>query len=525
TVGEGALSVTFTPAASLPSTTGFVLSAVGVADRYGNAIVDSAAARREFTSRDMVSPSVYVRLENSAQPLEQGTLLAAEVDWPLRVVATDDSGGPISRQLWVDGVAVSVSQEGKATYRWPASMRAQSSTLRVRAVDGAGNAAESQVTVQVVEDMPPTVVLTQPSTPVVQLEQGAALTVALSASDNHGVSVVELRLNGVTVRRASGLSGTTATLTHLLRVAVPGEHVLSALVIDDRGQISTSESVRLVVAPDTTPPQVAWLVPGTESRLVGGGRYALQVAATDANGVSSVTFSVDGAPLATRTAPPWTMDWTPPTVTAAGAHVLEARARDPQGNESTVSLPVTVVPVSAARPTVALSVSGTSYIIKEGTPITLYAQVFSEAVVARVRLALGTTEVTLTQPPWQHTFRAPQFAQFPGKLLARASAVDVLERESVPDGQEVLIYDDGLPTGGPEPLIQPRGPVWLGGSALRAEKADGSTVSGVMVRVGNTRLVPEPAGDYALPLGPDGAPVSMSAAHETLDEGWLFQEK
>ena len=191
TVAGDARSVTFTPAAPLPSTTVFVLSAVGVADQHGNAIAASEAARREFTSRDVVPPSVYVRLENSTQPLAPGTMLAAEVDWPLRVVATDDSGQIGSRQLWVDGVPVSLNGQGQATYRWPASMRTQSSTLRVRAVDAAGNDAESQVTVQVVEDMPPTVVLTQPSTPTVQVQQGAVLTVELSASDNHGLTAVE----------------------------------------------------------------------------------------------------------------------------------------------------------------------------------------------------------------------------------------------------------------------------------------------------------------------------------------------
>ncbi|MET0405376.1 MAG: Ig-like domain-containing protein, partial [Cystobacter sp.] len=522
TVGGDALSVSFTPASPLPSTTAFVLSAVGVADRYGNAIVDSEAARREFTSRDVVPPSVYLRLENSTQPLAQGSLLAAEVDWPLRVVSSDDSGSLSSVQLWVDGVAVSVNWEGRATYRWPASMRAQTSTLRVRAVDGAGNATESQVTVQVVDDMPPTVDLTQPSTSTVQVEQGTALTVALSASDNHGLSVVELRLDGVVVKRASGLSGTTATLTHPLRLDAPGEHVLSALAIDDRGQISTSRTVGLQVIPDTIPPQVTWLVPGVGARLVGGGRHSPRVYATDANGVSSVSFWVEGAPLGTRMAPPWTVDWIPPIVTQETALVLEARARDPHGNESTVSLPVTVVPVSTPRPSIAL-LNPRNATYPQGFDITLQAQVSSEIAVARVRLALGASEVKLTQPPWQHTFRAPRLELAPGVILARAAVWDVLGREGVPDVMEVAIREEGVD--GPEPLLQPRGPTWLGGSALRAHTEDGRTVSGIVARVGNTRLVAGASGGYTLPLGPDGAPVSLSAALDAPDDGWMFAEK
>ncbi|HEX8697913.1 MAG TPA: IPT/TIG domain-containing protein, partial [Myxococcaceae bacterium] len=211
-VAADGLSVTFTPASPLPSTTAFRLTAAGVADQFGNAIVDAVASRRDFRSRDVVPPSVYVRLENSTQPLAQGTMLAAEVDWALRVVASDDSGGLKLRQLWVDGVTVNVNSDGKATYRWPGSMRSKPSTLRVRAEDNAGNSDQVEVTVQVVEDMPPTVVLTQPSTPVVQVEQGTSLTVALAASDNHSVSAVELRLDGAPIKRASGLSSPTATL-------------------------------------------------------------------------------------------------------------------------------------------------------------------------------------------------------------------------------------------------------------------------------------------------------------------------
>ena len=111
--------------------------------------------------------------------------------------------------------------------------------------------------------------------------------------------------------------------------------------------------------------------------------------------------------------------------------MLEARARDAHGNETPASLTVTVVPASAARPYISISEPrGQSY--NEGALITMRARVISEAAIAHVRLALGASEVTLTQPPWQHTFRAPQLQAPPGIVVARASAVDVLGRRECP---------------------------------------------------------------------------------------------
>ena len=515
------LSVTFTPASALPSTTAFTLTAVGVADLFGNAIVDSSASRRDFRSRDVVPPSVYVRLENSTQPLAQGTMLAAEVDWALRVVASDDSGELKLRQLWVDGASVNVASDGKATYRWPGSMRSKPSTLRVRAEDKAGNSDQQEVTVQVVEDMPPTVGLTQPSTPVVQVEQGTSLTVALAASDNHSVTAVELQLDGAPIKRASGLSSPTATLSHSLYLPTQGTYQLTALVVDNRGQLTTSESVTVQVLPDTTPPQVAWLLPGAGARLIGGQSAALQVSATDLNGVAEVAFHVDGQLVVTRTAPPWTADWSVPTVSAAGTRVLEARARDSQGNLSQASLTVTVAPPSTARPYVVLKTPSNSSNLTEGTWVTVRARVHSEVAITSVRLRLGEEEVTLLQPPWEASLRAPRVAPPSQKVMVRATAVDRLGRESVPSQYEVTISDDGRQPGPAALVMSPEGPALLGGSALQVGAQDGGVLVGATVHVDGVLVPSGAAGGYTLPLGPEAAPVRVSARLDAFDGGVL----
>jgi hypothetical protein len=524
-VAADARSVTFTPAALLPSTTRFTLSAAGVADVFGNAIAASAASTRTFRSRDVVPPNVYLRLESSTQPLAQGTMLAAEVDWRFRVVATDDSGQLGLSQLWVDGAPVGVSNTGLATYRWPASMRSRSSTLLVRAVDAAGNSADSEVTVQVVEDMPPTVTLTQPAGPVVQVEQGASLTAALSASDNHSLSAVELRLDGVPIKRASGLSGPSATLSHSLYLSAQGTYQLTALAVDNRGQLTTSEAVSVQVLPDSTPPQVTWLTPPTGTRLAGGVSYPLQVSVTDLNGVAQVAFHVDGQLLAVRTAPPWSVDWNVPAVTAAAARVLEARVRDTRGNETRSELSVTVAPPTTQRPSIAITEPASNRTYTEGIALTMSARVTSEVTISSVRLMLGGTEVTLSQPPWQHTFTVPRVAPPSQTIPVRAIAVDRLGRESLPEQFGLTITDDGRQPAAVALTTDPEGAALLGGSSLRVGATDGGVVTGVTVRVSEVSLPAGADGGYTLPLEPEGAPVMVSARVDALDGGWLSLER
>jgi YVTN family beta-propeller protein len=66
----------------------------------------------------------------------------------------------------------------------------------------------------------------------------------------------------------------------------------------------------------------------------------ISAAASDARGVTSVTFRVDGAVIGTDTKPPYSVKWNTRDV-ADGSHTLRAEARDAAGNVA-ASAPVTV---------------------------------------------------------------------------------------------------------------------------------------------------------------------------------------
>ncbi len=85
---------------------------------------------------------------------------------------------------------------------------------------------------------------------------------------------------------------------------------------------------------DRTPPSVTLLTPGplTSSNM------RIEVAATDADGVKSVAFSIDNSPGYVATAAPWI--YTPPSVFLEGPHTLRVTATDMMNNAKTFDFPI-----------------------------------------------------------------------------------------------------------------------------------------------------------------------------------------
>src|SRR5438874_6626001 len=95
------------------------------------------------------------------------------------------------------------------------------------------------------------------------------------------------------------------------------------------------------VTADATPPAVAVTAPTPAARLAG--TATLTAAASDAIGVTSVDFLVDGALVGTASAAPFAVTWHT-TGVPNGSHAISAIARDAAGNSGTSSaIPVRVL--------------------------------------------------------------------------------------------------------------------------------------------------------------------------------------
>jgi hypothetical protein len=147
-----------------------------------------------------------------------------------------------------------------------------------------------------------------------------AATLTLAATDDSGVASVEYALD----------RGGWTAYTAPIRITALGNHTVQYRATDTAGNTSAPASVTLtVVAPqpdDTTAPDVSATVKGQKDGVAYVGTATVVLAATDASGVASIEYDLDGAGWAAYTGPV--------AVTKPGAHTLRYRATDTAGNTS-----------------------------------------------------------------------------------------------------------------------------------------------------------------------------------------------
>lgn len=162
------------------------------------------------------------------------------------------------------------------------------------------------------------------------------LAVNVTASDNVGVTRVDLKLNGSVIATDTaspfGFSLDTTQLPN-------GSATLVAVAQDAAGNAGSSAPVAVTVsntvatAPDTTPPVVAIGTPANGASV--SGNVTISVTASDNMGPVGLKLQllINGSPVATGTGASLSFKWNT-TKLAAGSYTLEARATDAQGNQS-----------------------------------------------------------------------------------------------------------------------------------------------------------------------------------------------
>lgn len=166
-------------------------------------------------------------------------------------------------------------------------------------------------------------------------------TVDVSASDNVGVTRVELRVNGNTVATDIGapyqFSWDTSTVAN-------GMASLVAVAYDAAGNSKVSSSVSVNVAngvvADTTPPVVTINNPRNDMTV--SGTVQVNVSATDNGGSAGLKQSlyINGKLKATATGGSLSFNWNT-RKERAGSHTLQAVASDSAGNTTSTTVQVT----------------------------------------------------------------------------------------------------------------------------------------------------------------------------------------
>ncbi|HKI90843.1 MAG TPA: Ig-like domain-containing protein, partial [Gaiellaceae bacterium] len=212
-------------------------------------------------------------------------------------------------------------------------------TLGVAATDTAGNSTSSAPLAFDVGPLPLEVALTVP--PDWTFAHGGAGSALAEVSGGTAPFSVQLLVDGKAV--GAPVSAEPYTLPWDTTTITDGTHLVSARVTDAAGLISTSPALHISV--DNTPPE-AWIA-APAAGVLSDGPLELQAHASDAYGVASVQFTVDGTPVGDIVTAPLTgqlylygTTFDTSTLTS-GTHLIAAIVTDAAGNTTTVA-PVSI---------------------------------------------------------------------------------------------------------------------------------------------------------------------------------------
>jgi hypothetical protein len=293
---------------------------------------------------DTTPPTVSIALPTSGNV--SGTVTVS--------VSAGDNVGVTRVDLLVNGVSAGSDTSAPYQFSWnTANTTNGAAQLKAIAHDAAGNSAQSAtVIVNVANAVTPPPDTTPPTVSIASPTGGnvsGTVTVSVNASDNVGVTRVDLLVNGVS---AGSDSSAPYQFPWNSANSANGAVQLKAVAYDAAGNSAQSAIVTVNVAnavtppPDTTPPTVSIASPtgGTVS-----GTVTINVNASDNVGVTRVDLLVNGQVVGTDAGAPWRFSWNSASVTDGTAHLI-AVAYDAAGNSGTSAVVVVTVANAAAPP-------------------------------------------------------------------------------------------------------------------------------------------------------------------------------
>ncbi len=305
---------------------------------------------------DQTPPSVSITAPEGGATVEGTTPITAD--------ATDNVGVE-SVRFFLDGVSLgsktTPTVEGGSTYKWNWDTTAASTgthTLTAVATDGDGNqTTTAPVTVNVVRDT------TAPSTSI--LCNGSStcggwlkspVSVSLKATDNVAVAGTYYTTDG---SEPSSVNGTLYTAPFSLTSTTEVKY----RSVDSEGNLEPVHSQLIQV--DGQAPTSVMTAPANNATVIRTSTVAILDEATDAVGVASVRFFLDGVSLGSKTAPTVaggsTYKWNWETTgVSEGAHTLTAVATDLAGNQTSSATVTVNVVADTTAPSTSILCNGSS---------------------------------------------------------------------------------------------------------------------------------------------------------------------
>ncbi|MCH8745721.1 MAG: hypothetical protein IIB31_08750, partial [Chloroflexi bacterium] len=187
--------------------------------------------------------------------------------------------------------------------------------------------------INAVDTTPPTVSITSPADGAV-LTAGS-VTVTGAASDDTGLSQVELRVGTGAWQQATGTSSWSSPVT-----LTPGVNTVTARATDTAGNFTDTVITVTYNPADTTPPTVSITSPA-DGAVLTAGSVTVTGAASDDTGLSQVELRVGTGAWQQATG---TSSWSAPVTLTPGVNTVTARATDTAGNFTDTVITVTYNP-------------------------------------------------------------------------------------------------------------------------------------------------------------------------------------
>lgn len=279
---------------------------------------------------------------------------------------------------------------------------------------------------------PPTVTVTSPAN---NANLDGTVNVTANASDDKAVAGVQFKLDGANL----GAADTTApySVSWDTKTATKGLHQLTAVATDSENASTTSAAISVnvdntVVTP--TPP-TANITSPVANATVSGKTVAVTAEASDAQGIASVQFQVDGQNFgAPDTTAPYAITWDSTTV-ANGQHYFSAVAKSNAGlTAGSPNVTVTVNNQAAPTPPVVSVTAPAANATVSGKTVAISANASGAQSISNVQFKLDGNAIGAadTTSPYGITWDSTTVANGTHSLTAVATDAANLSTTSSP---------------------------------------------------------------------------------------------
>ncbi len=427
----------------------------------------------QYVTQETTLPAITFLSPLSGSAVPQGTVA-------LKVNVIDSSMIKMV-YFYVDGVQVNLDYYAPYEFGWnSAAVAPGTHTITAKAMDSAYNYGSASIMVQVGSGSSDT---TLPVVSILSPASGAQLpslvNIKANATDASGIKSVEFYVAGMLI-----YTDTEAPYEFVWNSAkfVAGSYTLMVKAMDNALNVGSASIAVQVMAPDRTPPVIAFLSP-TSGAQIPLGSVTLQASASDTSGIKSVEFYVDGNLVNSDTVSPYEFPWS----STVGSHTLMVKATDNALNFTSASITVQVAAADTTPPVVSFLYPTSGAQISQGS-VTLKASATDTSGVKSVDFYVdGNLLNTDTISPYEFVWNSGSVV--PGSHMLMVKATDnAVNFATATIPVEVMMSADTTP-----PVVSFLSPtsgaqVLQGTVTLKASASDSSGINSVSFYVDGTLL-------------------------------------